>query len=366
MPTYNPVWRATPAGGFGNPGLGTYPRRKPIRTDPGEAVMTARRADTTLSAPSSRPRPRPTPREPATAGPSIEAPRTAPPAAKRPATKNTRGTSRRRRPKDRGLALPEPVQTGQVVAAAGNAIVTAARVGRLLGRSGWRIAKQLPGVNVVEQQTHRLRETATAEITRLLDAPGARFGSATAEEQRVMMLVHDSDGDTAPLRTAMSELLDRSSEANDAQSREYLFGTIVSQLVPDEARILAALGGGRAFAAVDVVSKQVGRASTRTVLTNASTLGAAAGVSLPHSVGTYLSRLDGYGLLDFGLPDDDLDPQFDTLVDDPAVLAARAGIDAGKQGSAKTVRKSVRLSPLGAEFWAACAPARSALDRRTS
>lgn len=264
------------------------------------------------------------------------------------------------------MARREPAQAGQVVAAAGSAIVTAARVGRLLGRSGWRIARQLPGVTVVEQQTQKLRHAASAEMFRLLEVPQQVFSVASPEEQRAMMLVQDAGSDPAPLRTAMTELLDRSTESSDAQSRDYLFGTIVSQLVPDEARILAALGEGQIFAAVDVVSKQVGRASIRPVLSNASTLSTAAGLSRPQNVGTYLTRLHGYGLLDFGVPDDDLSSQFDTLLDDASVQAARATVDGGKQGSSKLVRKSVTLSALGVEFWVACAPTRSEMVRRTS
>jgi hypothetical protein len=306
--------------------------------------VAARRADV----PSERPRPRP--------GPGLTAP-------------NRDATQPRTRPAKkpgRQVVLPDQGQTGQIVAAAGNAIVTAARVGRLLGRSGWRIARGLPGLNVVEQQAQRLRQTAAAEMYRLLDLPQSPSNATSPEEQRVAMLVQNAGTDREPLRTAMTELLDRSAQSDSAKNRDYLFGTIVSQLVPDEARILAALASGRTFAAVDVVAKLVGRSSTRTVLSNASTVGAAAGISLPQNVATYLTRLHGFGLLSFGRPGDDLEAQFELLANDPAVRAARDGVDKTKQGNAKIVRKMVSLSPLGREFWAACAPSRPALSRRTS
>lgn len=299
-----------------------------------------------LGADPPRPRPRPHPRP----GPH-------------PAQQTRADRSRRRPP--RALAVPEQIQAGPAVANGGNAIVIAARVGRLLGRSGWRIARQLPGVNVVEQRAQKLRQSAATETFRLLETPEDVPRPASAEERRVMMLVQDADADPAPLRTAMSELLERSAVSDDTQSRDYLFGTIISQLVPDEARILAALGGGATFAAVDVVCKQVGR-STRVVLSNASTIGRAASVSRPQHVGTYLTRLDGYGLLEFGRPDGPLDPQFSTLAADATVRAAQTGVGRAKLGSSKIVRKSVRLSPLGAEFWTACAPGRPELDGRTS
>jgi hypothetical protein len=240
--------------------------------------------------------------------------------------------------------------------AAGSAIVTAARVGRLLGRSGWRIAKQLPGVAAVEQRAQRLGRAAAAELGRLLEPVPPR-PAAGAEEQRLTMLLADAGRDPEPLRSAMTELLDRSAGSSGGQSRDYLFGTIVSQLVPDEARILAALAAGQgAVPVVDVVAKQVGRPTTRVVAANLSALGARAGVALPANTPTYLGRLLGFGLIEFAAADGG--PDFDALADDPAVVAARRRIDRDRLGSPRLVRKTVTLSPLGREFWAACAPTR--------
>ena len=255
-----------------------------------------------------------------------------------------------------GLARTDHSGNAQLVQAAGSAIVTAARVGRLLGRSGWRIAKQLPGVALVEQQAQRLGEAATAELRRLLDVPQQLFTPAGGEDARVMMLVQNASTDPAPLRTAMGELLTRSSGTSAGKSREYLYGTIVSQLVPDEARILSALADGKAFATVDVVAKHVGRATSRTVLANASSVAATAGIAHARSSGTYLTRLHSFGLVEFGPAKDELGSEYDQLAIDDAVQEARVRIERGKLGSVRIVRKSVALSSLGRDFWAACAP----------
>lgn len=259
-------------------------------------------------------------------------------------------------------ALRQPPPAAEIVTTTTDAIVTAAKVGRLLGRTGLRLARQLPGVGAVEAQAQRLGQAAAAQMLKTLDIPQQLVGTATPEERRVMMLVHDGGTDPEPLRSAMNELLQRSSASDSAQGREYLFGTLISQLVPDEARILATLASGRRFAVVDVLAKQVGRSQTRTVLANVSSVGAAAHVALPENVPTYLSRLHGFGLVEFSPTTDDLESQFVTLLDDPIVRAARAEAD-GKFGSAKLSRKSVTLSTLGQEFWAACAPAPGRVDR---
>ena len=218
-------------------------------------------------------------------------------------------------------------------------------------------------MTLVEQQANRLRHAASAELLRMLEMPQQYFGTAAPEEQRVMMLVQDANNDPAPLRTAMTELLHRSTESAAGRSKEYLFGTIVSQLVPDEARVLAALAEGKRYAVVDVVAKHVGRSATRVVFANASLLGPAAGVSPARNVATYLARLQQFGLLEFGPPADELSEEYDQLAVDAAVQEARASIERNRMGGVRLIRKSVMLSPLGREFWSACAPDHSAAAR---
>ena len=301
-------------------------------------------------APDLRPRPGRAAPQPADASPYRRA-------QTEPAAAHAGPPARRRR---RGL--PQPPPAGELVTTTAGVVVSAARVGRLLGRTGLRLARQLPGVSAVESQAQRLGQVAASEMLRMLELPQQFVTTATPEERRVMMLVQDSGTDPEPLRSAMSELLQRSSASDTEQGRGYLFGTIISQLVPDEARILAALAGGRRFAAVDVLAKQVGRSQARTVIANASTIGATARVTLLENVPTYLSRLHSFGLVDFGPVIDGLDSQFAALHDDPMVRAARHEADS-KFGSAKVVRKSLTLSPLGREFWAASAPSRREIDR---
>lgn len=255
------------------------------------------------------------------------------------------------------LARRDQVQPTQVVAAAGSAIVTAARVGRILGRSGWRIARQLPGGAMIEREAQRVQQAAIGELRRVLDRPQSVFGATTAEENRAVMLIQASRPDEAPLRSAMSELLERSVEADRASSQQYLFGTIMSQLVPDEARILAALSDREVFASGDVIIKPVARSSrTRVVLRNASTIGRAAGVASPENTPTYLSRLHGFGLVEFGPEDAALGTQYEILATDAGVQAAMHKGEARKAGPVRLRRTTVTLAPLGRQFWAASNP----------
>ncbi|HZZ96613.1 MAG TPA: Abi-alpha family protein [Jatrophihabitantaceae bacterium] len=251
------------------------------------------------------------------------------------------------------------IQPSQVVAAAGTAIVTAARVGRLLSRSGWRIARQLPGAKTVEREAQRLQALAANEARRILQLPQSAGGGGrtTAEEQRAVNYIRNADPGTAPLRSAMSELLERSVEATRTDSREYLFGTIISQLVPDEARILAAMSDGTTFAAADVVVKPR-RGAQRTILANVSSVGRQAGLVSPDNVPTYLGRLHNFGLITFDEEDEDLGVQYDILATDQTVQNARHSVDARRRGTVKLERKTVGMSQFGQEFWTASDPSR--------
>lgn len=242
---------------------------------------------------------------------------------------------------------------GQLVSSAGSAIVAAAKVGRILGRSGWRIARQLPGAQTVEREAQRLQRAAVHEVRRILDVPQNVFGTASSEEARAVLLIQNST-DQAPLRSAMGELLDRSANRNPTTSQDYLFGTIISQLVPDEARIVAALADALAHATVDVIDKSRGGS---TLLAAASLIGFGAGVAEPRNTPTYLVRLRGFGLVEFGPEDEALADEYDALARDETVRAAQAV--ARRPAGTRLRRGTVRLSPLGHSFWAATDPRRA-------
>jgi hypothetical protein len=267
---------------------------------------------------------------------------------------------------DRGRPAPvvriDQFEPTQVLAAAGTAMVTAVKVGRLLGRSGWRIARQLPGGQRIEREAKRMQAAAADELRRMLDAQAP----SNSPEHRAAVYIRNADPDTAPLRSAMGELLERSAETSRSESHEYLYGTIISQLVPDEARILAALADGTTFAAADVVAKRRGRANHQVVLANASTVGRAAGVVSPDNVPTYVTRLAGFGLIATGPADEDrLSTQYDILATDATVQAAEATVGARRLGSPRIARKTISISAFGRDFWAACDPTRAALPPGT-
>lgn len=163
------------------------------------------------------------------------------------------------------------------------------------------------------------------------------------------------DNEYQPLPTpsdVLRSLLDRSMYSRPDESRNALYLGLLNDLLPDEARILAALSDGSAYPIIDVAEPLLGT-STAFVLTNASTVGRAAGVSLPQHTPLYVSRLMLAGLATIG-PDggNPMNDDYEMLLTDAAVNAALAKARRGVL-SARVIRRTVRITELGHELWQA-------------
>lgn len=192
----------------------------------------------------------------------------------------------------------------------------------------------------VDELRRRLEPTSSYVATVAIPAPHAHTSNSTPAKTAT----------PPPLRAGMAELLRRSTASDAETAAEHLYALLLAQLAPDEARILSSLAGGSAYPVVDVVER-TGLGAARVVLRNASTVGKAAGVSLPSHVPAYVTRLAGFGLALLGPEDVALSTEYEILVTDEAVRRAQQGLR-----RARFVRRSVRISPLGADFWAACDP----------
>ncbi|WAL66211.1 Abi-alpha family protein [Amycolatopsis cynarae] len=226
------------------------------------------------------------------------------------------------------------------------------RAGRFAGwaaRTGLSLTRLLPGAGLAEAGLRGMERQLVSELRKRLDSMDDPYvvtapARPTAEQRPgdgVLVVAGE------PLRAAMKQLMDSAAGFDRAQSREYLYVTVLRQLTPDEARILAVLARGSAFPAVDVLGR-----GGRVVLRNASTVGKAAGVTLPEEVPSYLTRLAGLGLVEVGPDETALSSQHEILATDEVVREAVRSVK-----RARLVRHSVRLSRLGARFWAACDPA---------
>lgn len=235
--------------------------------------------------------------------------------------------------------------------AVGAAVGGAAKVAGWAARSGWGVARRLPGGGVAERGLQQLEQTALTELRKRLDrADDSSYPHplpyAQAPEPGGDPVI-TTKGGFVPMRSAMAGVLERSIAQTPEEARIELYAALLEQLTPDEARIVAALGDGSVFPLVDVTER--GRA----LLRNASTVGKAAGVTLDPETPAYLTRLIGIGLAE--RRDDEpveLAEQYDVLLTEPIV---RQALISAKRS--KAIRHSVRATSLGLAFWQACDPA---------
>lgn len=238
-------------------------------------------------------------------------------------------------------------EADQPGAAAGALVVTAARTAGRLAGMGWRAARRLPGGMVAERELRKLEN--------------AILGGVRPSES--VTFVAPTTSDAPPLRAAMAQLLNRSVNTDADGAAADLYTAIVTHLVPDEARILAALADGVPRPAVDIVQRgplgtQLGTGQ-RVVLRNASTIGRAAGVCAPAYVPVYVTRLFRAGLVDIGDEDPELAEQYDILLTDRMVRDAEARARRNRRGAPRVVRHTVVISELGTRFWLASDPTAS-------
>lgn len=160
-------------------------------------------------------------------------------------------------------------------------------------------------------------------------------------------LTGDDAGPEAPSHILRS-LLDKSVHNLPDDSRSDLHRALLKALLPDEARILAALSDGTTYPLIHIAEAGP---NSDVVLANASTVGRVAGVSLPDHTPLYLTRMVQLGLVIIG-PEgpSSMNEDYELLLTESAVNAAQAKARRGIIG-ARIIRRTVGISKLGQEMW---------------
>jgi len=148
-------------------------------------------------------------------------------------------------------------------------------------------------------------------------------------------------------RDLMADLLERSVVQDAASSKADWFTSVLGQLVPDEARIIAALAD-----ATDEVPllHVLPRSGHGRLLENASLIGRTAALTLPHMTPVYVTHLRALGLVDTGPEDVGNQKGYELLLADKGV---RVALKEGEMGKlpARVLRRTLVLSDRGRELW---------------
>ena len=153
-------------------------------------------------------------------------------------------------------------------------------------------------------------------------------------------------------RDLMADLLGRSVGQNMAESKTDWFTSVLTQLVPDEARIIAALAEATQPTLLIHVLPRSGHGR---LLENASLIGRTAALTVPHMTPQYVTHLRSLGLVDTGPEDGDNPKGYELLLADKAVRIALKEGELGKL-PARVVRRTLVLTDGGRELWETTRP----------
>jgi hypothetical protein len=215
-------------------------------------------------------------------------------------------------------------------------------------------ARRLLGVVDVEQ---RVRNVAEQAVVRLAEAsPGNVVVSAptTVESPRPLT---EPERRAKTLAERGAELLAHSADVRYEESAHPAYERILSELAPDEGRILRHLALDGPQPSVDVRgAKTLAVGSSALIAPGLTMIGNHAGVRYHDRVPAYLNNLYRLGLIWFSREPLEDPHTYQVLEAQPDVLAAIRA--AGRGG--KTVRRSIHLTPFGEDFCKVCLPLQTA------
>jgi hypothetical protein len=193
-----------------------------------------------------------------------------------------------------------------------------------------RYAREFLGIADLDEQVHLLMPPSAT-----LSRRGRRNGQ----------------GDSESLRRLGAELLKQAADVNDNGSTHPAYSRILTELAPDEARILRLLASDGPQPMVDVRATNLIGMGSQLVAQGLNMIGAQSGVRFRDRVPAYLNNLHRLGLI--WLSDEPLkDPiTYQVLEAQPDVLQAIKDTS-----RAKSVQRSIRLSPFGEDFCDVCLP----------
>lgn len=153
----------------------------------------------------------------------------------------------------------------------------------------------------------------------------------------------------------MLDLLTRSQEQSREEAEEVFFARLMSQLVPDQARILAALSDSPGYPLVNLMAGSRLGFGMQPVLELVSSVGRSAGVQCPEFTPAYLRGLLGLGLVEVRAVESPDLTKYELLETDASVRRLMEQCMLAGQ-RCRVVRRTVHLSATGERLWAACRP----------
>ncbi len=223
----------------------------------------------------------------------------------------------------------------------------------ILGLVG-RFARQLPGAEYAEEQLQSIEARAMRELKQRLES---------IDDRRLPAPEHPVSGGHHALfrgphpRSILAGLLAEADDQTAEQARLSVYSHILSQLVPDEARLLGALSDGVEHPLLHVgIGPPFG--TPRPLAENFSNLGKTASLKLKERTPKYITHMRSLELLEEGPEDKEQDIKYQILESDKGL---REVTQAAEKGTApgigvRYIRRVIRIAPLGEAIWQTCQP----------
>jgi hypothetical protein len=219
------------------------------------------------------------------------------------------------------------VRTGSdLVATATEPLVE--RVGAMLGLELREYARSLLGITELDELVHRLTP----------QSGGARTENGAPSED-------------AQLREKGAGLLRAAAEFDSGSTAHPAYARILTELAPDEGRILRLMATDGEQPSVDVRASSLFGVDSQLIAGGLNMIGAQAGCANRERVPAYLNNLERLGLIWFSHEPLEDPIAYQVLEAQPEVM------DAIKRTSrAKIVQRSIQLTPFGRDFCDVCLP----------
>jgi abortive infection alpha-like protein len=190
---------------------------------------------------------------------------------------------------------------------------------------------------------------------RLLQITDSERSSNGSFPEQLETARRPQEGSVADLRKRGEELLRRSADVTYSEDAHPAYGRILGELAPDEGRILRLLALEGPQPSVDVRTAPPLGIGSQLTAPGLNMIGAEAGCRHLERVPAYMNNLYRLGLVWFSrepVPDQ---LRYQVLEAQPEVHEAMH-----KAGRARTVRRSIHLTPFGHDFCDTCLPLHTA------
>jgi hypothetical protein len=194
-------------------------------------------------------------------------------------------------------------------------------------------ARDLLGITELEQRVRALGAPAVAPAANGNGSPNGEVSESVA------------------LRIKGALLLQAAAQLSDDAAAHPAYARILTELAPDEARILRLLATGGPQPSVDVRASHLIGVGSELIAFGLNMVGPEAGVAHRERVSAYLNNLERLGLIWFSREPLDDSVAYQVVEAQPEVLEALKSAT-----RAKTIQRSIVLTAFGKDFCETCLP----------